>query len=264
MKKKLQVLFFVLLALGMALTPFRETRPFGFLFLCVIQPIIALYYISLFKKTESVESNNLQLRIPFLILVQITFVSLCFQRLFMTMHWPFGGPMNVLSFVLTVITLLFGLIYVILNRKIIQSVFVFELVMITMPVLLFVGIYMPTNYSRTQYSEALHKQYQDLNEIENSLYLNAKMDTLFDLTTVDFISKEKKETIDFLGGINEDGVIIGSLRKFYIEDIELDFKRKNREDLVDEIKRANPETTIEYLNAFTKLQIDILLKEKNK
>jgi hypothetical protein len=261
-KKKLQVLFFVLLAVGIALTPFRETRPFGFLFLCVIQPIIALYYISLFKQTECVETNGLQLRIPFLILLQITFVSFCFQRLFRSMHWPFGGPMNVLSFALAIITLFFGLFYIILNRKVLKSVFVFEFAMLAMPVLLFVGIYLPTHYSTTQYSEALNKQYQDLNQIEHTLYLSAKKDTLFDFTTVDFISQEKAHAIERSGGVEEGGGIVGGLYSFYIEDIEWKFNRNKKGELIDKIKREHPETVIEYLNVLTKLQIDLLLKEK--
>jgi len=262
-KKILQILFFVLLAAGTALTPFRETRPFGFLFLCIIQPIIALYYISLFKQTESFETNALQLRIPFLILIQITFVSMCFQRLFKSMHWPFGGPMNVFSFALAIITLLFSLVYIILNRKVLKSIFVFEFAMLAMPVLLFIGIYLPTHYSTTQYSEALNNQYQDLNQIQYALYKNAKKDSLIDVTTIDFISTVKKNKIDMSGGVEEDGMIIGSLHKFYVEDLEWEFRMKKREDLIDKIRSENPETVIEYLNALTKLQIDLLL-EVNK
>ncbi|HSY62910.1 MAG TPA: hypothetical protein VK796_13590 [Cytophaga sp.] len=257
-KKNLQILFFALLVIGFALTPFKETRPFGFLFLCVIQPIIALYYLALFKQTETDEKRDLILRYPLLISLQATFIVLIVKSLFRLMQWPFYGPVTMLLFAFVLVTVSLSIGFVVANRKIIQSIFVVELVMMTLPIILFLGTYASSEYSKAEYSEVLNKQYQDLNQIENVLYLSAKKDTLFDLTTVDFISQIKKGEAK----INGDGSVIGSLEK--ISKIEIKFETKGgiAHSTIDSICKENVITKIEYLNALTKLQIDLLLKEK--
>jgi hypothetical protein len=264
MKRKqiLQISFFVLLILGIALTFFRMTKSYGFLLICIIQPIVALYYISIFKKEETEENKDLTLRIPLLISLQATFVVLLIKYLFTAMHWSFAGPITLLLFVLSIFTLLFSIGFVVANRKIIKSVFVVELTIMMLPILLLLGNHAPKEYSRSQYSEALNKEYQDLSQIKSALYKEAKQDTLLDLTTVDFISNVKNNVINMSGGVEEDGTIAGSLQHFYMEDIKPEFERRKRKDLIKEIILEKPETVIECLNVLTKLQIDLLLKEK--
>jgi hypothetical protein len=139
-KKSIQLIFAIVLFVGFVLFLFKPTKPFGFLLTCVLQPFIGLYYLAHFKKEEmDLKVEKLVLRYPLLLVVQFTFIGLIFQRLFMSMHWPFAGPMNVIAFVLSFSTIIIGILYVILNRKRIQSIFVIEFMLIAMPVLLFVG-----------------------------------------------------------------------------------------------------------------------------
>jgi len=261
-KRKIQIFFFTILLIGIGLSLFRITKPFGYLLLYIIQPIIALFYLSIFKLQEKSEDRyKLILRYPFLLMLQITFVSLCFQRMFLSMHWPFAGPMNVLAFGLTIITLLIAILYIILNRKVIQSVFVIEFVILSMPILLFTGIYFTSHVSKIEFKEVLNQEYKTLNQIKYSLCDKSKNDTSIDLSLVNTIEKIKTDAIDRSGGVNEDKLIIGSLHELEPNIINSDLIRLNEDGLaqVRNDKLLQCRNVIDYLNTLTKIQIEILL-----
>jgi hypothetical protein len=260
-KKLIQIIFGLVLIIGFALSLFKGTRPFGLLLLSVIQPIIALYYISLFKKDESETNLELQLRIPLLISLQITFVLLPIKYLFMAMYWPFGAIINVLLFALTIISLILGIGFIVFNRKTIRSVFIFEFVVMTIPVLLFLGIHSRIDYSRKEYSEMLNKEYNDLCKIENTLYKQAQKDTTINLTQVDILQEMKQNSILNSGGVNENVQVIGALQK--VDEGENRFVIRNlKNDSLVAFINKEPTIVIDYLNRLTKIQIDLLLKEK--
>lgn len=259
-KKLIQLIFGLLLIIGFSLTFFKVTKPFGLLLLSVIQPIIALYYISIFKKEESETHQELKLRLPLLISLQFTFILLPIKYLLMAMYWPFGAVVNVLLFAFSITNLILGIGFLIVNRKTIQSIFVFELVIMVLPVLLFLGIHSRIDYSRNEYSETLNKEYQDLCKIENTLYQQAQKDTSIDLTQIDILQEMKQSTEIITGGLNENSQVIGALRK--VDESENRFIiRKLKNDSLVAIINKEPTNVINYLNTLTKLQIDLLLKE---
>jgi hypothetical protein len=260
-KKTLQLIFGLVLIIGLGLSFFKVTRLFGSLLLSVIQPFIALYYISLFKKEESEPNLELKLRIPLLISLQFIFVLLPIKYFFMAMHYPFGFVINTLLFALTIISLILGIGFIVLNRKTIRSVFIFEFVIMTIPVLLFLGIHSRIDYSRNDYSEMLNKEYTDLCKIENTLYKQAQKDTTVDLSQVDIVQAMKQNSIVNSGGFNENGQVIGSLQK--VDEGENRFIIRNlKDDSLAAVINKEPTIIIDYLNRLTKIQIDLLLKEK--
>lgn len=261
-KKKLQIVFFALLVIGCGLTVFKEARPFALLYLLILQPIVALYYISLFKKEEVLENTELRLRAPLLISLQVTFVVLLFKYLFNAMHWPFFGPITVVLFACVISTVLFSIAFVVINRKIIQSIFVFELLIMVMPILSFIGIYSTSGYTKSEYAIMLNKQYTDLREIEHTLYQQVKKDSSIDLTLVDTLQYFRIETENIAGGLDEKAQVIGSLEKINSRMMENQIKKLANDSLSEVIKNKQPVTVIEYLNTLTRVQIDLLVKGK--
>ncbi len=260
-KKLLQLVFALILVIGLSLSLFKITKSFGSLLLSVIEPIIALYYISLFKKEESDNIEELELRVPLLISLQITFTLLPVKYLFMAMYWPFGAVINLLLFVLTLLNLILGLAFIVINRKIIKSIFLFELVILTIPVLLFLGVHSRIDYSRNEYADVLNKEYIDLCKIEKILYKQAQKDTSIDLTQVNILQEMKERTEVSWGGVNEKHEVIGALKK--IDENENRFIiRKLNNDSLSAIINKEPTIVIDYLNTLTKIQIDLLLKEQ--
>ena len=263
-KKKLQIGFFAILVIGLALTLFKDTRPFGYVLLCIFQPFIALYYINQVKKTETIEAVELGLRYPLLISLQFTFIVLLIKMFFMTMHWPFAGPVNMVIYVSSIISLLFGIAFIIKNRKIISSVFVFEFIILIMPVFLLLCFVMPANFNGLEYSHLFKKQYEDLNQIESTLYQNVKNDTLIDLTMIDIIDDIKRNTIVQYGGLKEDGTLQGGRTRIDLKYAEKDLEKLHSDSLTRSIMRQSPSSVIEHVSNLTKLQIDLLLKDKNR
>lgn len=263
MKKKniLLILFFVFLAIGIVFTFFRETKVYSFFFVLIVQPIIALYYISIFKKEETEKNRTLILRYPLLILLQSTFIVLLIKYLFMAMHWPGAVIVKLLLFVFSIVTVLFAIGFVVVNRKIIQSIFVVEFVLMVLPILLFLGMYAPTDFSRAEHLVALNHQYDDLEQIKTTLSKQVAKDTSIDLSKIRTLEEIKTNTIRNNGGINEDGEIIGSLEKMGEEENRF-LVRKLQNDSLTAIINQRPVVVIEYLSRLTKLQIDLLLKEK--
>lgn len=261
-KKILQLIFALVLLIGLCLMMFNVTRAFGLLLTCVLQPLIGLYYLSVFQKEETnANIDKLIFRYPLLFSIQATFIGLVIQRLFSIMQWPFAGPIKVCACALSCITLVLGLFYVVLNRKRIQSIFVIEFVLISMPVLMFIGIFMPKNYSNVEYANVLNKEYIDLCKIEKTLYQQAQRDTSIDLTQVNILQEMKERTEVNWGGVNDKNEVIGALKK--IDENENRFiVQKSNSDSLYAIINKEPTSVIEYLNRLTKLQIDLLLKEK--
>lgn len=260
-KKLIQLVFGLVLLIGLGLSFFKVTRLVGSLLLSVIQPFIALYYISLFKKEESEPNLELKLRIPLLISLQLTFVLLPIKYFLMVMHYPFGVIINVLLFALTIISLILGIGFIVLNKKTIRSVFIFEFVVMAIPVLLFLGIHSRIDYSRNDYLEMMNKEYTDLCKIENTLYKQAQKDTTVDLSQVDILQAMKQNSILNSGGYNENVQVKGSLQK--VDEGENRFIIRNlKNDSLAAIINKEPTIVIDYLNRLTKIQIDLLLKEK--
>ncbi len=129
------------------------------------------------------------------------------------MHWPFAGPINVLIYGVSIIALMMGIVFITLNRKAIQSVFVMELILLVLPVFFMLTFVMPANYSGSEYREAMQKQYENLVEIKHVLYQQAKKDTLNDLKQVDLIEQTKDYVIKANGGFNGDGTIYRGMSK---------------------------------------------------
>ncbi|WP_018343906.1 hypothetical protein [Cytophaga aurantiaca] len=263
-KKLLQILFFVFLAIGFGLYLFPATKPFGRLVLCFIQPIIALYYISIFNKEKEQYTDVLVLQYPLLLMMQITFVCISILSLFSIMHWPFFGPIFVQTVAVSVIALILSILYLILNRKVLQTTFLFEVIVLALPILIFMGGYQPDTVNKKEYVTELNEQYISLNKIEYSLYKKAKKDSLVDLSIVNKIASIKLNIIDQHGGMNEDGYIKGSLDRVdqmrWSEDIAL--LKTDSMPYKLKLKLITSGMLIEHLNALTELQIEILLKEK--
>lgn len=260
-KKIIQLIFALVLIIGLGLSLFKPTKPFGFLLICTIEPIIGLYYLSLFRKEET-NSNveELALRYPLLLFIQLTFIGLVIQRLFWSMHWPFSGPVHVFVFALSCVTLVLGIIYVYLNRKHLQSIFVIEFVLIAMPVVLFAGMYTLKDYSE-EYKDFLNKEYVDLNRIEYALYSQVIKDSTNDVSTVNTLEEIKKDMVMMSGGYNGDTKrLLGGLNSIYGD--EHRFLRKLKNDSLSAIISKEPPVVIYYLTTMTKLQIDLLLKEQ--
>lgn len=261
-KKLLQVVFALIVVIGLGLSLFKVTRPFGLLLLSVIQPIIALYYISLFKKEESQANQELKLRLPLLISLQMTFILLPVKYLFTAMYWPFGPIVNVLLFALAIISLILGIGFIVINRKIIHSIFVFELIVMTIPVLLFLGVHARIDYSRNEYSDVLNREYQSLCKIEQSLYQKIQKDTSIDLTQIDILQEMKQHTEVSWGGRSENNVVVGALKKIDKNENRFIIRKLNNDSL-SAIINKEPTIVIEYLNTLTKIQIDLLLEKHN-
>lgn len=258
-KKYIQLIFAIVLVIGFALCLNKGTRLFGLLLLSIVQPFIALYYISLFKREESATNRELKLRVLLIISLQITFVLLPIKYLFMTMHWPFGAIFNLFLFIFTITNLILGIAFIVINRKIIQSVFIFEFIILTIPIFLFLGVHNRIDYSRFEYSTMLTKQYINLCEIQKSLYLKVQKDTLIDFTEIAILEKMKNETIMRSGGMNENSELVGGLQK--VDTFENRFIiRKLKNDSIVSIINKEPTIVLEYLNTLTKIQIDLLIK----
>ena len=262
-KKLIQLIFAIVLLIGFVLCFFKTTKAFGFLLLCILQPTIGLYYLSIFKKEETdLKVEKLVLRYPLLLFIQGTFISLVVQRLFMSMHWPFAGPMNVIAFGLSFSTIIIGCLYVFLNRKQIQSIFVIEFVLIAMTMFIFVGIYMPKQLSSDDYAKMLHTEFNDLNKIERKLYNQINKDSSIDLFTINTLENIKNEMMSNTGGYDENMEIIGGLDKIYPEENRF-LLRKLKNDSLTFILNKEPRVVLDYLNTLTKIQIDLLLKVHN-
>jgi len=263
-KKNLRILFFVVLAIGFGLYVFPSTKPFGRLIICFIQPIIALYYISLFNKEKNQYTDVRVLQYPLLLMMQITFVCISILSLFSIMHWPFFGPVFVVTVAVSMIALILSILFLILNKKVLQTAFLFEVIVLALPILIFMGGYQPDTVNKKEYVQELNEQYISLNKIEYSLYNKAKKDSLMDLSIVNKIDSIKLNAIDQHGGMNEDGYIKGSIdpvdQMRWSENLAL----SNTDSIPQKmkLKLMTSGMLIEYLNALTELQIEILLKDK--
>lgn len=263
-KKNLRILFFVVLAIGFGLYLFPSTKPFGRLILCFIQPLIALYYISFFYKEQNQYTDLLVLRYPLLLMMQITFVCISILSLFSIMHWPFFGPVFVMTFAVSVIALILSILYLILNKKVLQSAFLFEVIVLALPILIFMGGYQPDTVNKKEYVTELNEQYISLNKIEYSLYKKAEKDNLMDLSIINKIDSIKLNAIDQHGGMNDDGYVKGSVDPVdqlqWSEDMAFSKMEPMSSQMKFKLMRSG--MLIEYLNALTELQIEILLQEK--
>ena len=260
-KKQLQIIFFAALAAGLVLYVFPATKTFGTMLLCFVQPAIGLYYLSALQQ-EEINIDVLPWRYPLLLMLQITFIGLSIHILFKTMQWPFGGPFRVLVFALYVTTSLLAVVYIIVNSKIIQSAFLIEIVILMLPIILFAGAYMPGTMPKKEYAEALIREYYALEKIEEQLF--DKNTDPHKLPVLAKINDINKSVIDMNGGVNEDGYIAGSLKKADPERIASDSDMLKTYNIGEGdavlLKLSDSKTVIEYLNALTELQIEILLK----
>jgi hypothetical protein len=263
MEKAFKILFPITLILGFGLLFFDNIQWIGVSVLAFFQPLILLYYITFFKRSISNENVNYRFKTPFLIFLIITISLIPIEVIFKLMHYPFGSLIVIASYFTGLLTIVFGVIYLVLNRNNLYRVS-YEFIVLIIPVVALSYNFI-NNSVKKDFVKDFHDNYISLNYIKIRLknqnsFSDPRKDSLYNQ-----LEKAKENLIVNTGGVNENGIIIGWMNKskpeyllnhsglinqLMISNYVTDFNKKN-------LREAK--TVMNYLIVFTNIQNELLL-----
>lgn len=233
MNRFLKIFIPVFALAGVTLLAIGQGKNIALLMLFYLMPIILIYALYNTKNELSRVNTKFKLTLFTIIITNTIFISL--RLLLKIQHFPGVGILDIVCVLLSIISLIVGLIYFIKNRDNINTTFTYELILILFPTLMFMWRYTPFNFYNQSNIEQKTLIMTSINQLE-SINITLK-DTSCRCSEIEFINELKQDLIVNSGGLNETGEIIN----FYSKSAQVVIKQRE-----SDVKKLN--VSIELLN----------------
>jgi hypothetical protein len=251
----------ILAVFGAVLLAIPETKSAGYIILMVLEPLILIFAIVIFK--NDIEQKNLKYRKSLINIILINAGVIVMFTLFKIQHWPGKGAILALSALLSLLAILIGLLYLSKNRRELNYLFIYEFILIIFPALLIMWYLIPTKTSTNvslKYEGVITQSTRTLEGFNTSM-----IDSNCYFEEYQKLEEIKHYVIEESGGIDEEtGMMYGYLNS-------VDNRFKDRFDFMtflgttdineilkqqlNQVKNAG-----EVVHILTLMQSDLLLK----
>lgn len=209
MNKFIKLIVPLLALTGIILSAFAPLKSIGLLIIFILTPIFLIYVLINLK--SEINHFNTKLRNVLIPTVLLNTIFIVLQVLFKIQHYPGASLFKLIGAILSVLSLIVGLIYFIKNRKNKNTTFTYELILVLYPAFIFIWQLIPYNVPpqlNQEYVKMINtsiKQTEITNlSIVDSTCLNPN---------IEFIRELKKDVIMCSGGLDESGEIYGFYNK---------------------------------------------------
>ena len=250
----------ILAVLGAVLLAIPETKSAGFIILMVLEPLILIFAIVIFK--NDIEQKNLKYRKSLINIILINAGVIVMFTLFKIQHWPGKGAILALSALLSLLAILIGLLYLSKNRRELNYLFIYEFILIIFPALLIMWYLIPTKTSTNvslKYEGVLTQSTRTLEGFNKSM-----IDSNCFFEEYQKLAEIKQFVIVETGGIDETGMMVG-----YLTPVDNRFKDRfdfmtflGTTDINESLKQQlnQVKNAGEVVHILTLMQSDLLLK----
>ena len=199
MRTTFKILIPVIAIVGFVLSLFPNLKNIGLIVLMTLIPIFLSYAILLIK--QDFNDNQVKYRRPFLIISTMTTIIIVLTVLFKIQHYPGAGIGKIISGMLAITALTFGLIYLIRNKNSFSQIHTYELILMIFPSIIFTWQLVPGNIPpqlNREYVKLISISNRTLDE-QNHILLKAsdQQDTFYRLEEI------KLELVNKSGGYDQ-------------------------------------------------------------
>lgn len=209
MNKFLKIFIPVFALVGITLLAIGQGKNIALLMLFYFMPIFLIYVLINTKNKLANINTKLKTTLFTVLIINTIFISL--RLLLKIQHWPGAGLLDIVCALLSIVSLIIGLIYFLKNHNHLNSTFTYELILILFPTLMFLWRFIPFDFygkQNTEYVQLITTSTNHLESVNKTI-----QDTNCTYSDKDIIKQLKQFIITTSGGLNQKGELCNFYNK---------------------------------------------------